>query len=218
MVRGSLDSGAPFAAILPQKYATESKLIFRSRIEGGTAASGRQHSAITFPQWLKLERRGQELVASNSLDGEAWTEVDRVAIAFAENQPVLAGLAACGADSGDPLKGFLALRVHFTGLAITAAGTFRRGDSNADGSLDIADAVCTLGYLFGGPEIACAQSVSSCLDAADANDDGRIDIADAVKILTHLFAQAGPLPAPFGECGADPTEDMLECATFAPCR
>ncbi len=218
MVRVSLASSAPFAAIMPQKYPLDAKLNFRSRIEDGASVSSRQHNAITFPQWIKLERRGTDIVAYSSPDGDIWTEVERVTIALAENQPVLAGFAACGADSGDPLKGFLALHAHFTGLAIAATETFRRGDSNASGGLDIADAVCTLGYLFGGPGDACAQSVSSCLDAADANDDGTIDIADAVKILAHLFAQAGPLPAPFGTCGVDPTDDGLDCGAYGPCQ
>ena len=50
-----------------------------------------------------------------------------------------------------------------------------------------------------------------------ANDDGALDIADAVAILSRLFANAGPLPAPFSECGLDPTADELGCAAFAPC-
>ena len=90
---------------------------------------------------------------------------------------------------------------------------FLRGDANASNAIDIADAIFTLSYLFAhGP-------VPSCLDAADANDSGGIDIADAITILSHLFAQAGPLPAPFGECGVDPTttDDTLDCSSFPPC-
>ena len=92
---------------------------------------------------------------------------------------------------------------------------FMRGDANADGKVDIADAIRVLSYLFGGGGAATLD----CLDAGDANDDGKLDIADAVKILGHLFAQAGPLPAPFGACGADPTtsNDALDCARYAPC-
>ncbi len=83
---------------------------------------------------------------------------------------------------------------------------FKRGDVNTDNSVNIADAVSILAYLFaGGDELACA-------DAADANDDGSVNIADAVTILAHLFAGAGDLPAPFGACGPDPTNDTLpEC-------
>ena len=90
--------------------------------------------------------------------------------------------------------------------------TFMRGDANADGKLDIADAVRVLGYLFGG-----GATTLDCLDAADANDDGKLDVADAVKILGHLFAATGPLPQPFGACGPDPSDDALGCVKFAPC-
>ncbi len=89
---------------------------------------------------------------------------------------------------------------------------FLRGDANAKSAIDIADAIFMLTHLFAhGP-------APSCMDAGDANDDGAIDIADAIKILAHLFAAAGPLPPPFGECGIDPTEDTLDCASFAPCN
>jgi len=84
---------------------------------------------------------------------------------------------------------------------------FRRGDSNADGSLNIADAVALLGHLFGG------DPPPVCPDAADSNDDGNLNIADAIAILSHLFGGAGDLPPPFAACGPDPTEDSLgQCA------
>lgn len=88
---------------------------------------------------------------------------------------------------------------------------FSRGDANADGNLNIADAVFVLGYLFGSAERP------SCVDAADANDDGETNIADAITMLGHLFGGAGPLPDPFGACGTDPTGDALVCAAFPPC-
>jgi hypothetical protein len=87
-----------------------------------------------------------------------------------------------------------------------------RGDANDDAVLDIADAVRILGYLFQ------EGAAPACPAALDANDDGRIDIADAIKILGHLFASAGPLPAPFGACDIDPTEDELRCVGFVPCE
>lgn len=92
------------------------------------------------------------------------------------------------------------------------ASDFIRGDPNADGDLNIADAVFVLSYLFGdGP-------AASCEDAADANDDGAVDIADAIASLDYLFGGGGDLPAPFRECGADPTPDALGCEAYAPCQ
>jgi hypothetical protein len=92
------------------------------------------------------------------------------------------------------------------------APSFLRGDPNSDDTTDVADAVFTLGYLF------AKGKVPDCLDAADANDNGTIDIADAIATLGHLFAHTGPLPAPFGECGIDPTDDTLDCRSFPHCE
>ncbi len=89
---------------------------------------------------------------------------------------------------------------------------FRRGDSNSDTVINIADAVFVLGYLF------ARGTAPTCLDSADTNDDGGIDISDAVRILTHLFAHSGPLPDPFAQCGPDPTRDQVGCERFAPCE
>ncbi len=94
----------------------------------------------------------------------------------------------------------------------TEEGLFKRGDTNADGGVNIADAVALLAYLFGG------QTVPSCQDAADANDDGSLNIADAIAILSHLFSGTGDLNPPFSECGTDPTDDTLTCDSFLPCE
>jgi hypothetical protein len=104
-------------------------------------------------------------------------------------------------------------------VGFTSPGAaFRRGDTNADGRVDIGDAVCALDHLFGAnPSSACKQAVPHCLSGADANDDGAIDIADGVAILNHLFAGGGPLPPPFDACGDDPTADATSCADHAPC-
>ena len=92
------------------------------------------------------------------------------------------------------------------------ASDFQRGDCNADGSFNIADAIYTLALLFsGGP-------AGSCDDACDANDDGSINIADAIYALASLFS-GGPPPALPGPdaCGPDPTDDILTCDSFPPC-
>jgi hypothetical protein len=94
---------------------------------------------------------------------------------------------------------------------------FLRGDTNQDDNVNIADAVCLLGYLFGSLGTACKEKVAECEDAADANDDGDLNIADAVTILGHLFAETGPLPGPFEGCGSDPTPDILTCCHFPSC-
>ncbi len=101
--------------------------------------------------------------------------------------------------------------VRIQGAAIEVEPRFKRGDPNSSDTIDIADAIFTLGYLF------ASGFAPSCLDAADANDDEVIDIADAVAILSHLFSNTGPLPAPFGGCGVDSTVGVLDCRSYGPC-
>jgi hypothetical protein len=97
-------------------------------------------------------------------------------------------------------------------------GLFKRGDVNADERLNIADTICILAYLFNPNDVECSHKVQSCYDAADVNDDGNINIADPIDILIHLFVGGVPLPPPFGECGSDPTGDILTCESFGPCQ
>jgi len=95
---------------------------------------------------------------------------------------------------------------------ITPPARFRRGDANADGAVDITDAIATLGVLFlGGGAVPCS-------DAADSNDDGALDISDPVSTLSNLFTGGAPIPAPGPvSCGADPTADALDCAPHTSC-
>lgn len=84
-------------------------------------------------------------------------------------------------------------------------GTFVRGDSNADGSVNLTDAIVTLQHLFLG------AAEPPCLDGADADDSGRVNLTDAVATLLALFRGAGPLPPPYPDPGLDPTDDDLSC-------
>ncbi|NRA74323.1 MAG: hypothetical protein HRU16_00155 [Planctomycetes bacterium] len=128
-------------------------------------------------------------------------------VATATPQDTLATISLPGAGS-------YTIQVNATsscGAALAGATTeascaprFRRGDQNGDGGLDISDALSLLGYIF-------SNGPSNCMDAADANDDGAVDVSDAVRVLLHLFGNSGPLPAPHGACGSDPTADALGC-------
>ena len=92
----------------------------------------------------------------------------------------------------------------------TAPQRFQRGDSNANGNLDLGDVINTLNIVFGG-------APSLCLDAADATDDGAIDITDAISLINYLFADGAAPAAPSGECGADLTADTLDCTSSTNC-
>ncbi len=89
---------------------------------------------------------------------------------------------------------------------------FIRGDSNMDKTVNIADAINTLQFLF------AHGTPPPCRDAADTNDDGKIDIADAIYTLGVLFAHATPPKAPYPGCGVDPTNDALTCDRPADCK
>ncbi|HAK95024.1 MAG TPA: hypothetical protein DCM87_08485 [Planctomycetes bacterium] len=102
----------------------------------------------------------------------------------------------------------------FTITPGVVAPQFRRGDVNEDAKVDIADPIKLLGHLFSG------LPRPDCPDAADANDDGKLDIADAIKILGYLFSSTGPLPDPFGDCGAEAqpdTDGLPACDYKASC-
>lgn len=87
---------------------------------------------------------------------------------------------------------------------------FIRGDANADGQVDIADAVQSLAQLFG-------PAAPTCFDAQDANDDGDHDFADPIATISALFSAGAPLPSPFPTCGHDPFDGEMptECPETA---
>ncbi len=94
------------------------------------------------------------------------------------------------------------------------AESFRRGDCNDDGNVDISDPIFTLRSLF------LDEEEPDCGDACDSNDDGAIDIADATMSLGALFLRQGPIPSPgVSDCGVDPTtEDGIGCELNESCR
>ena len=91
-----------------------------------------------------------------------------------------------------------------------STGGFDRGDCNVDGAFNIADIVNALDILFLGGTYAC-------VDACDMNDDGLMNIADAVYGLANQFNGGAAPPPPHGSCGADPTDDALDCAGYDAC-
>jgi hypothetical protein len=88
---------------------------------------------------------------------------------------------------------------------------FRRADLDASGTIDIADPIRLLGWLFLG------QPVPPCEEAADANSSRSIDITDAIFILGWLFL-GGPEPPPPGpSCGEAPGGVHFPCDD-SPCE
>ena len=109
----------------------------------------------------------------------------------------------------------LSLVVMFAGTmgsTSTHGAEFQRGDADASGRLDVTDAIHVLDYLFRG-----GASALVCKDAGDADDNGQIELSDAIFILQALFQKGGSPAVPFPACGADPTEDELDCASWGAC-
>lgn len=67
--------------------------------------------------------------------------------------------------------------------------SYRRGDSNGSGEVDISDPLHILNFLFSG------GSAPRCRAEADANRSRTVDISDAVALLNFLFSGVGDLPA-----------------------
>jgi hypothetical protein len=97
----------------------------------------------------------------------------------------------------------LLLVICFQGRA--QAVNFVRGDANGVGGVDMTDAMFILNWKF------LDGDAPLCADTADANDDGTTDMSDAVSLLNFLFLGQTSIPAPYPECGIDPTPDDLSC-------
>ena len=89
---------------------------------------------------------------------------------------------------------------------------FLRGNSNGDSSIDLADALFVMNWLF------VSGDQPACFDSADVNDDGGLDISDSIFLLNYLFVN-GPIPGAPGpfNCGLDPSEDTLDCVLPSGC-
>jgi hypothetical protein len=134
---------------------------------------------------------GPEFARSYDLEGSGLSSVRYVRVRGLSATGVL--LDAVGA-------------IHFEEVVTPPRATFRRGDANSSGQVDLSDAVFVLNFLFLG------GSDPACLDAADADDNGSLELTDPVRILNVLFLGGTPIPAPgMTVCGPDGTEDGLGC-------
>ncbi len=85
---------------------------------------------------------------------------------------------------------------------------FRRGDTNQDGATSISDAVFLIAYLF------LSGAPSGCLVTCDSNGDASIDVGDVVYMLNALFTGGASIPAPWPNCGREPTASGIACPTY----
>ena len=98
-----------------------------------------------------------------------------------------------------PLWGVVLCLASLLSVSSLPAQNFIRGDANGDGTLNIADPIFGLSYVYAG------GAAPAVLDSADTNDNGFVEIADAVYTLRALFAGSALPPAPFPMPGPDTT-------------
>ncbi len=83
---------------------------------------------------------------------------------------------------------------------------FLRGDCNGDDSVNLADVIFGLTYLFAG------GVPPQCLKACDTDDTGTVNLTDQIYFLNTLFVPGSPpIPPPTGTPAPDPTPDGLPC-------
>jgi len=90
---------------------------------------------------------------------------------------------------------------------------FVRGDPDANGLVNLTDAIFILNYLFLGGELP------TCVDAADTDNNSTVQLTDGIYLLRFLFLGSEPPPEPHESCGADLEEpdDGLGCESFNGC-
>lgn len=77
----------------------DGKAQFMMRKAVNEKATAPLKSGLPLPRWIKIERKGNTLIGSESADGQQWNEVGRVDVPSL--QPVaFVGLAVCSLDSG----------------------------------------------------------------------------------------------------------------------
>ena len=93
------------------------------------------------------------------------------------------------------------------GVVRRRTSTFRRGDIDNNGRVDITDAIGTANFVVG----AAASAGTFCEDALDADDSGSILLTDALFAFNFLFLSGPAPPPPLNDCALDPTPDALGC-------
>jgi regulation of enolase protein 1 (concanavalin A-like superfamily) len=146
MIRESLEPGSAHGFML---VSVSKGLAFQRRTQAGGLSTNTSGGTGTAPAWVKLERKGQIVIASRSADGAIWSEVGRATIGLSGS--VYVGLAVSSHDTTRTATvtfdrvtvtqppalptGWEARDIGAVGLAGSAAessGTFTLGGAGAD--------------------------------------------------------------------------------------
>ncbi len=156
---------------------------------------------LSFQRWLGVEQIPWDTAAiSVSTDGAEWTtlwsntgivqdsgwkEIEFDISDMAANQPTVYLRWTMGPTND--IWHYCGWNVDDVRVSGYYCQAFICGDAGGDGSINIADAVYLINYIFkGGP-------APEPLDAGDANCDGNVNVADAVYLINYIF-KGGPEP------------------------
>jgi hypothetical protein len=189
---------------------------FKSANVAGTRAAGAQNVIYSTPQdgcvsvavvknyaCASAVPAGDGLVLNVVMDVAAGAPNGTATFTFTDRSPSLNRMTLC--DFSTLVPGF------GTGTVEVQSNGFVRGDYDADGTLELADALAGLYYAIG------ESDPPTCEDAADLNDDGVVDVSDGVYSLGFQFGGGDDPALPYPGCGEDPTSDVLGCTSFAGC-
>jgi hypothetical protein len=96
-------------------------------------------------------------------------------------------------------------------LVAASVTAYLRSDANADGRIDVADAIWMLSDLFlGGVHLDCEA-------ASDSNADGAYDVADPTFVIQFQFLEGSAPPAPYPDCGTTPSQEAADCFDYPIC-
>ena len=82
---------------------------------------------------------------------------------------------------------------------------YKRGDSNGDGIVNVADAIWSLQEIFNG------GTPGTCFDSKNSNGDTLYDIGDPIFLIAYIFSGGSPPPNPGPvDCGNDGEPQLCE--------
>jgi len=190
-----------------QVVASGSEPLSYQWLFGGVALPGADGATLALPAVDAADGGEYSVVVANAC-GSTTSAAATLAVS---SSPLDCDCNVNGILDATDIAGGTSLDADLDGVPDECQLAFIRGDADEDGAVTIADAIAVLSYLFlGDPQ--------NCLANLDASDDGMVDIGDPVRLLMWLFVAGGvPPPAPYPECGADPTPNSLPCDTPLGC-